>query len=86
MAKKVVGIQKNVKFKVDGKDWSGLNLYFEEEKNGVDGVATEKAFINDTKDCYSSALALKVGDEVKCSYNRYGKIEDISVVTKQTLT
>lgn len=80
--KKVVGVQRNVKFKVDGKDWSGCNLYFEEAKNGVDGVATEKVFINDTKDCYPTALGLKVGDSVTCTYNRYGKVDGISVVAK----
>lgn len=77
---KIVGVQKGVSFKIDGKEFRGLNLFGLVERNGVDGSATEKVFVNETKECYPLALTLKVGDTVLCAYNRFGKIDSISVV------
>ena len=74
---KVIGIQRNVTFDMNGNRFSGVNLFFTTPKNGVDGLATEKVFVNSTKECYAVACSLKLGDEVHLSYNRFGKIDDI---------
>lgn len=74
---KVLGIQRGVSFKIDGREFSGLNLYCAIKRDHVEGHATEKIFINMSKDCYAVASGLKVGDEIETYYNRYGKVESI---------
>ena len=73
----IVGIQRGVTFKIDGNTFSGINLYMALEKQGVEGHATEKIFINSSKECFKVASSLKVGDQVDCYYNRYGKVETL---------
>lgn len=78
MKAKVLGIQKNVNFKSqDGNQITGMNLYFGTVNQYVDGYATEKAFISTSKACFAIGQSLKVGDDVECYYNRFGKIDDI---------
>lgn len=74
---KIVGIQKGVTFKMDNVTFSGLNLFGVYQREGVEGVATDKIFVNVTKPFYGTAVALKVGDEVQLGYNRFGKVEAI---------
>lgn len=74
---KIVGIQKGVKFTIDKVEYRGMNLFGTIQRPNVDGVATEKIFVNETKECYATALSLKVGDDVECYYNRYGKIDNL---------
>lgn len=77
MAKKVIGIQKNVTFKIDGNDWCGISLFLSEERENVVGVATEKIFVGSTKPCFDIANKLNLGDMVQTYFNRFGKIADI---------
>ena len=77
MKMKVLGVQRGVSFKVDGREFSGLNLYCGIKRENVDGLATEKIYVSLSKDCYSVAAGLKVGDEIEAYYNRYGKVESI---------
>lgn len=74
---KVIGIQKGVKFQIDGNEFRGVNLWFSYSRDGVEGVATEKVFVNETKPYYPNVLSLKLGDEVNVTYNRFGKPDNI---------
>ena len=74
---KIVGIQRNVVFRMDGKEFTGINLFGIVPRDNVDGHATEKIFVNSTKECYATACSLKVGDEINCYYNRFGKVDTI---------
>ncbi|MBE5883383.1 MAG: hypothetical protein E7291_03005 [Lachnospiraceae bacterium] len=76
---KVIGIQKNVSFKIDGNDFNGVNLFVSQERPGVEGVATDKVYVDSRKDCYATATAVKLGDNVTFGYNRYGKVDMIYI-------
>lgn len=76
---KVIGIQKDVRFKMDGNEFIGINIFGTVPRDGVEGFATEKLFINSTKQCYSTAIGLKVNDDINVYYNRYGKVDTIIV-------
>jgi hypothetical protein len=74
----VVGYRK-VSFKTkDGEDVNGTSVYytFPSEATGMVGEAADKMFINSK---VSFPAALKPGDEVEISYNRYGKPNEIRI-------
>lgn len=79
---KVIGIQRNVTFKMENNTFSGINIFCAVERDGVEGFATEKIFVNTTKDCFKVAVNLNLHDEINCYYNRYGKIDAIVPVKK----
>lgn len=74
---KIVGIQRGVSFKIDGNTFSGINLFGAVERPGIDGVATEKIFVNSEKECFAAAASLSVGDDVDVYYNRFGKVDQL---------
>ena len=76
---KVIGIQRNVSFKMEGNQFNGINIYVSSPKDGVEGVATEKLFINSNKECYAAAIGLKINDNISVYYNKYGKVDTIIV-------
>lgn len=77
MSMKVIGIQTDAKFTIDGKEFRGCNLFLSYPSSGVTGVKTEKVYVDNSKACYVDALNLKVDDEVNFLYNRYGKVDAI---------
>lgn len=77
MTKKVVGIQRDAKFTINGTELQGINLYLTYPSEKVLGVVTEKIFININKPCYRDANSLSVGDDVIIINNSYGKPEEI---------
>ena len=77
---KVIGIQKNVSFDINGRTIEGINLYLSEIKNGVDGVATKKMFINTNRSCYKAADSLKLGQEIKVYFDEYKNPAEIVIV------
>jgi len=74
---KVIGIQKNVAFNMDGRDIRGLNLFCSEKRTSVEGEATEKIFINESREVFVTALTLAVGDSFTPIYDRFGKVAGI---------
>lgn len=56
----------------------GYTLYLTEEREGVEGLAVERAFISDWK---MGGYHPQLGDEVDLVYNRYGKIQSIALLT-----
>lgn len=68
---------KNVDFKgSDGAQVSGVNLFFTYEDPEVEGVATERVFVNANRFMKLSFMP-KVGGICDLRYNKYGKIKDI---------
>lgn len=76
----VVGFKAS-SFKVPdtGAQISGYNLYLTEERDGVTGVAVERAFLSDRK---LAGYVPQVGDELHLNYNRFGKIDSMQLVSK----
>lgn len=62
-----------------GAQISGYTFYLAEERDGVTGVAVERAFLSDTK---LAGYVPQVGDELYLNYNRFGKINSIQLVSK----
>lgn len=77
---KVIGIQKNVEFDYSGNHFKGLNLFVTFESSSVEGVATNKYFMNMDKPIYNDALQVKLGDEIDFQYNRFGKPESLVIL------
>lgn len=70
----VLGIKK-VNFQADdGRTIDGVTLYGSYDADGVDGVATDKAFVSSDK---FNGVEVKVGDKVELLYNKYGKVAAI---------
>ena len=68
----VVGIRRNFSFKTpDGNSISGSNLYVQHPQEGVEGLLTEKFFLNDKFDI----SVIKPPCEIEIFFNRYGKID-----------
>lgn len=74
---KVIGIQRNVSYTMDGKLIEGLNLFVAEKRDNVEGLATEKIFISVNKDVFLVAHSLNVNDTFTPIYNRFGKVDGI---------
>lgn len=81
MGMKIVGIQRNAKFQMNGQWYEGTNLWVTYPRNGVDGLVTEKIFCNKAKPAlFQPSETMQLGDEIFGAYNRYGKYESIAVL------
>lgn len=81
MNMKVVGIQRNQRFQVNGSWFEGTNIWVVYPRDGVEGYMTEKIFCNKAKpSLFQPSETLKVGDEITGTFNRYGKYESIAVL------
>jgi len=81
MGMKIVGIQRNVSFQMNGQTYVGTNLWVTYPRNGVEGVVTEKIFCNKAKpELFQPSETMVLGDEIIGNYNRYGKYESIAVM------
>ena len=79
---KVVGIEKvDYVSKKTGKSVRGkkLHMCLKTENENVKGYQVESAFIPEVVECN-----VKVGDEVKLFYNKYGSVDAISVVSTES--
>lgn len=72
---KVVGMRK-INFKAENGDQiSGTRIYCTFEDDHIDGVGTEAFFLSDKK----MDVPVYVGDEIAISYNKYGKVDKVTV-------
>lgn len=73
MKQQIIGIQEVEFTTEDNQKIQGVKLHLGSENEHVDGLAVDKVFVPariDTSD-------LEVGDIVKISYNKYGKVDEI---------
>lgn len=76
MAYKVIGIQHRKYTNKAGKEVEGYNLFLTYEDDSVSGLACHREWVNpETMD----ESAVNVGDDCELLYNRWGRIERISV-------
>ena len=77
---KVVGyFKKEYKFD-DGKSCSGVKLFLAYPiTNNGEGDAVDAVFVSDNKLMRSSYFPT-VGDDITVNYNRFGKVDSITVV------
>lgn len=74
----LVGFQaKTFKFD-DGKQVDGYYLFTEEKQNGVTGTACERVFVSVLK---LNGYVPCLGDELKINYNRWGKVQDLELLS-----
>jgi len=74
----IVGLKHSKwKPKDSDREISGYSLHLTEDREDVDGLAVERAFIQDSKlEDYVPAL----GDVVNLIYNRFGKVDGLRLV------
>lgn len=73
----VIGIQK-VDFKAqDGNVIKGTKLYLTFDKDYVDGKACETIFVKES----ISLVGIEVGDLITVNYNKFGKVQDVKLVS-----
>lgn len=74
---KVIGMRKfEYTSKKTGNTFPAANLYVTEERNNVVGLSCFDIFVR----AELVPPELTVGDEVRCSYNRFGRVESIDLV------
>ena len=60
----------------DGQQIEGWTIYLTEQRQGVEGLATERTFLSTRKSAYQPQL----GDELQVYYNKYGKVEHVELI------
>lgn len=73
---KVIGIQHRKYTNKSGKEVEGYNLFLTYEDKAVNGLGALREWVN--PDIMEESM-LNVGDECELMYNRWGRIERISV-------
>ena len=74
----VVGVQKSEFTPKDSTDViKGMNIWGAQERKGVEGMACERFFISEKR---LGGAKVKPGDTVSISYNKWGKVEQVTVV------
>ena len=73
----VIGLEHRQYTNKQGRQVSGYNIYVTYEKKNMDGIACYQGWCSDAAVKESGVC---VGDKVNLHYNRYGKIESISLV------
>lgn len=73
---KVIGIQHRKYTNKSGKEVEGYNLFLTYEDKAVNGLGALREWVN--PDTMEESM-LNVGDECELMYNRWGRIERISV-------
>lgn len=79
---KVIGFKKvDYVSKKDGQPRKGYEIYVEETTPGerVEGIEVHEFYLN----AYNSAYVPRLGDTVKPSYNRYGRVDDFIVIAHE---
>lgn len=81
---KLVGFRKSDFTAKDGTQVKGVNVYLEEPVDGNGkGLATEKVYLSDAKiEKMNIDIDSLIGEDVRLSYNRWGKVDSITVVSK----
>lgn len=71
----VIGIQ-NVDFKTpEGTRICGSKLFLTYPKDNVEGLACESCFVKDS----ISLAGIEVGDTVELMYNKFGKVQAVTL-------
>lgn len=78
---KVIGWQK-IEFTPKGETEPvrGFNIFVTEERRNVEGEAADRLFISEQR-ARECGFNPKLGDEIEVSYNRWGKVQSIEVVS-----
>ena len=70
----IIGVQLKSFTAKDGTTITGYNVWYTEERNGVDGLAAYRVFISD-RVCNRSNFTPHVGDLIESiSYNKFGRL------------
>ena len=74
----VIGYQQ-VSFTPKGETQAitGVTLYLTEERDKVQGLAADRVFVSARK---LGSYFPQLGDEIRLSYNRYGKVDAVELL------
>lgn len=74
----VIGYQ-NVSFTPKGESQAinGVTLYLTEEREKVEGLATDRVFVSERK---LGSYFPQLGDNIRLFYNRYGKVDGVELL------
>lgn len=61
----------------DGHSSEGFNLFLEEKREGVSGMACERVYVSNEK---IGGYIPVIGDEIRINYNRWGKPQEVILV------
>lgn len=75
---KVIGIQHRKYTNKSGKEVEGYNLFLTYEDKAVNGLGALREWVNPET---MEESMLNVGDDCELMYNRWGRIERISVIS-----
>lgn len=79
---KVVGKQILDYVNKSGNRVQGVSLFLTYPTEKVEGVRTETAYVGIKAEGYETAKNLKLGDEVKLTYNRWQAVDDVIIQNK----
>lgn len=65
----------------EGKHYSGIRFYITDQKVGVEGFLTDVVKVPSTKPRFQEICAIPLGVDIVPIYNRYGRVEDINVLS-----
>ena len=60
----------------DGQQIEGWTIYLTEQRQGVEGLATERIFLSTRKSAYHPQL----GHQLQLYYKNYGKFEHVELI------
>lgn len=75
---KVIGIQHRTYTNKTGKEVEGYNLFLTYEDKAVNGLGALREWVNPET---MEESMVNVGDDCELMYNRWGRIERISVIS-----
>lgn len=71
----IIGIESVSYTNKQNRPVEGFRVHLTYEKKGCDGLAVETVFLNT-----ALGYPLSIGQSIKLYYNKYGRIEEVSVV------
>lgn len=61
----------------------GVTLHVVGTRDDVEGRAVETLFISERSPIHAGVIAMPLGTEIRCSYNRWGNVESVVEVSSK---
>ncbi len=76
---KVIGIEKVEGTSKEGRPYGGYKFYGTYESQRVEGVKPTSEYISDRIVADNGGIIPDIGDELVCTYNKFGKVGDYKI-------
>ena len=74
----IVGFQKVTGTNKQGQAYSGVRMFVTEQRNNVQGLATDDVYVGDQ--FLPVGVVFNVGDGVEFVYNKFGRVQGVNLV------